>query len=173
MADQDAFTQENLNAPVNWTGWEVLPGIWLLIVLILSLRAYGQRQTAQASLTLFGGMAVFITLTLWFFIGRIEGYSQATAMRFFEQAQGKDVYVQTVGYRSYGPFFYTHKPAPTNPNYSDQNWLLRGPIDKDAWFIRKNTELNTPLDSLPNIQRTGAANGFVFYRRPAKKAGAP
>lgn len=168
VADQDAFTQENLHAPVNWTGWEVLPGIWLLIVLILSIRAYNRRQTAQASLTLFGGMAGFITLTLWFFIGRIEGYSQATAMRFFEQAQGRNVYVRAYGYRSYGPFFYTRKSPPTNPNYYDLNWLLRGPIDKDAWFIRKATGQNTPLDSLPDIQKTGAASGFVFYRRPAK-----
>ncbi len=168
VADQDAFTQENLNAPVHWTGWEVIPGVWLVGVLMLSLRAYSQRQPARASLTLFGGMAVFITLTLWFFIGRIEGYSQDTAMRFFEQAQGKNVYVKAWGYRSYGPFFYTRKPAVTNPKSYDDNWLLRGPIDKDVWFIRKNTELHTPLDSLSDIQKTGAANGFMFYRRRAK-----
>ncbi len=39
-------------------------------------------------------MAVFVTLTLWFFIGRIEGISQAAAMEFFERAQGQDVYVR-------------------------------------------------------------------------------
>lgn len=169
VADQDAFTQENLNAPVHWTGWEVLPGLVLLLVLILSIRWYGQRQTARATLTLFGGMAVFITLTLWFFIGRIEGYSQDWAMRFFERAQGNDVYVKAWGYRSYGPFFYTQKPAPTNPRYYDDNWLLRGPVDKDVWFIRKNVDTPSVLDSLPDIRKTGDRYGFVFYERQAKR----
>lgn len=168
VADRDAFTQANLDANINWTGWEVLPGVWLLTVLTLAIYWFGRRETSRASLTLFGGMAIFITLTLWFFIGRIEGISQDAAMRFFERAQGQDVYVRAVGYRSYGPFFYTQKPAVTNPNYYDQNWLLRGRIDKDVWFVRKNTERNTPLDSLPDVQKTGEQNGFVFYRRRAK-----
>jgi 4-amino-4-deoxy-L-arabinose transferase-like glycosyltransferase len=168
FADQDAFTQGNLNAKINWTGWEVLPGIWLLIILVLTLRWFNQRETSRAVFTLFGGMAVFITLTLWFFIGRIEGISQAAAMRFFERAQGKDVYVTTYGYRSYGPFFYTQKPPVINPNYYNMDWLLRGKIDKDVWFIKKNTELNTPLDSLADIRKTGEENGFVFYERRAK-----
>lgn len=168
VADQDAFTQGNLNAPINWTGWEVLPGIWLLLVLLVSVRWFSQRRPDQASVALFGGMAVFVTLTLWFFIGRIEGISQAAAMRFFERAQGQDVYVRAYGYRSYGPFFYTQKPPVTNPNYYDDNWLLRGNIDKDVWFIRKSSRGNTLLDSLPDVRKTGEENGFVFYRRRAR-----
>jgi hypothetical protein len=112
-------------------------------------------------------MAVFITLTLWFFIGRIEAISQGAAMRFFERAQGQDVYVKTYGYRSYGPFFYTRKLPVTNPNYYDDNWLQRGPIDKDVLFIKKNTE-PANLDTLPNTRKTGEENGFIFYRRSAR-----
>ncbi|GAB3506733.1 phospholipid carrier-dependent glycosyltransferase [Spirosoma knui] len=168
VADQDAFTQGNLNANINWTGWEVLPGVWLLITLILTLWWFSKRETSQAMFALFGGMAVFITLTLWFFIGRIEGISQDAAMRFFERAQGQDVYVTTYGYRSYGPYFYTQKPPVTNPNYYNMDWLLRGKIDKDVWFIKKASELHTPLDSLPDIKKTGEENGFVFYRRAAR-----
>ncbi|QJW90704.1 glycosyl transferase [Spirosoma taeanense] len=168
IADQDAFTQANLNASINWTGWEVLPGIWLFIILVLTIRWFSRYEVNRAVVTLFGGMAVFITLTLWFFIGRIEGISQAAAMRFFERAQGQNVYVKAYGYRSYGPFFYTRKPPVTNPNYYNDNWLLRGKIDKDVWFIKKNTDRNTPLDSLPDIQKTGSENGFVFYRRRAR-----
>ena len=167
-ADQDPFTQGNLNAPIHWSGWEALPGVWLIVVLFLTLRWYGKRQPAPANVLLFGGMAVFITLTLWFFIGRIEGISQDAAMRFFEQSQGQTVYVRTYGYRSYGPFFYTKKPPVTNPNYYNDDWLLHGPIDKDVLFIRKSSTSPTPLDSLPDVRRTGEGNGFVFYRRTAK-----
>ncbi|CCH52285.1 glycosyl transferase family 39 [Fibrisoma limi BUZ 3] len=167
VADQDAFTQGNLNAQVNWTGWELLPGVWLLIVLIVSLRWFNQRETSRAIVTLFGGMAVFITLTLWFFIGRIEAISQAAAMRFFESAQGKDVYVKAFGYRSYGPFFYTQKPPVTNPNYYNPDWLVRGKIDKDVWFSQKVTE-QTALDSLPYIRKLKEENGFKFFVRKAQ-----
>ena len=168
VADQDAFTQGNLDAKINWTGWEVLPGVWLLIILFLAFRWYSQRQAGQASVTLFGGMAVFITLTLWFFIGRIEGISQDAAMRFFERAQGQNVYVKTYGYHSYGPYFYTQKPPVKNLNYYNDEWLLRGRIDKDVLFIRKASEQPTHLDSLSDVKKTGQENGFVFYRRTAK-----
>lgn len=167
-ADQDAFTQQNLDAKVNWTGWEVLPGIWLLVILILAIVWFNQRETGRASLTLFGGMAIFITLTLWFFIGRIEGISQDAAMRFFERAQGQNVYVRTYGYHSYGPYFYTRKPPVTNPDSYNDEWILRGRIDKDVLFIRKASEQPTLLDSLPDVRKTGSENGFVFYRRKAK-----
>ncbi|MDB5241324.1 MAG: glycosyl transferase [Spirosoma sp.] len=168
LADQDPFTQGNLNAPINWTGWEALPGVWLILILFVALHGYSKRQPAQATIALFVGMAVFVTLTLWFFIGRIEGISQAAAMRFFERAQGQNVYVRTYGYRSYGPFFYTKKPPVTNASYYDNNWLLHGPIDKDVLFIRKGSTSPTLLDSLPDVRRTGEENGFVFYRRQAR-----
>lgn len=169
VADQDPFSQGNLNANVHWTGWEVVPGVWLLVVLLLAVIWYNQRETARATFTLFIGMAVFITLTLWFFIGRIEGISQDAAMRFFERAQGKDVYVSTYGYRSYGPFFYTQKPPVTNPHYYQEEWLLTGPVDKDVWLIRKASAEPTRLDSLPDVRKTGEENGFVFYERKARK----
>ena len=167
-ADQDAFTQGNLDAPVTWPIWTILPGLWLLVILFLAIRWYSQREPAQASLVLFGGMAVFVTLTLWCFIGRIEGISQAAAMRFFERAQGQNVYVRAYGYHSYGPFFYTQKPPVINPNYYNDDWLLRGDIDKDVLFIRKASEQPTLLDSLPDVRKTGEENGFVFYRRAAR-----
>lgn len=167
-ADPDPFTQGNLDAAIQWTGWEAVPGVWLLLVLIVTLRWFSNRQSAQASLALFVGTAVFVTLTLWFYIGHIEGISQATAMRFFEQAQGQNVYVRTYGYRSYGPFFYTRKPPVTNPNYYNDDWLLHGQIDKDVLFIRKSSATPTHLDSLPDVRRTGEKNGFVFHRRKAR-----
>ncbi|MBD2699469.1 glycosyltransferase family 39 protein [Spirosoma sp. BT702] len=168
IADQDPFTQGNLAANVNWSGWEVLPGVWLLVILVLVLIWYNNHEAARASVTLFVGSAVFVTLTLWSFIGRIEGISQDAPMRFFEQTQGQPVYVKTFDYHSYGPFFYTKKPPVTNPNYYDTNWLIRGKIDKDVLFVRKASVQPTLLDSLPDVRKTGEENGFVFYRRKAK-----
>lgn len=165
LVGDDAFAQANLNATLHWTGWEVLPGVWLFGVLFFSLRWFRREQIQRAAYTLFGGMAVFITLTLWFFIGKIEAVSQGAAMRYFERSRGQNVYLYPYGYRSYGPYFYGRTQPPSNPNYYKPQWLLHGPVDKDVWFIKKITETQTPLDSLPDIQKTGEENGFVFYKR--------
>ena len=167
LVAKDPFAVANLDAVVHWTYWQLIPGAVLLVVLILTVIWFGQRQAQRAIVTLFGGMAVFITLTLWFFIGRIEAISQGAAMDFFERTQGQDVYVKNIGYRSYGPFFYTQKPPVTNPNYYNQEWLLHGAIDKDVLFITKITE-KAPLDSLHDATKLGETNGFVFYRRGKK-----
>ncbi len=165
---KDPFAQANLNAHINWTGWEIVPGVLLLVVLVVSLWWYSTRQAASATLLLFGGTAVFVTLTLWLFISKIESISQGAAMRFFEDKQGKDVYVQNVGYRTYGPYFYTQKPRVTNVKSYDQQWLMRGAIDKPVYFITKITE-QAPLDSLTDTKRLGEENGFAFYLRPVPK----
>ncbi len=60
------------------------------------------------------------------------------------------------------------KQPPANPNYYNDDWFLRGRIDKDVLFIRHASEKPTLLDSLPDVRKTGAKNGFVFYRRQAK-----
>jgi 4-amino-4-deoxy-L-arabinose transferase-like glycosyltransferase len=165
---KDLFAQANLNARLGWTGWEIIPGLLLLLVLIGSVWAYANRQARSATVLLFGGTAVFVTLTLWLFIGKIENLTQGAAMRFFEARQGQNVYVRNVGYRSYGPYFYTLKPRVTNPRAYDQAWLMRGPIDKPVWFVTKITE-QAPLDSLPDTRRLGDENGFAFYLRPVPK----
>ena len=168
MADQDAFSQGNLDAKIDWPLWTILPGIWLLVILIIVIVWFNRREPAQASFALFVGVAVFITLTLWCFIGRIESISQAAAMRFFERARGQNVYVKTYGYHSYGPYFYAQKPPVTNSNQYNQEWLLRGRIDKDVLFVQHASEQPTLLDSLPDVRKTGEENGFVFYHRRAK-----
>jgi hypothetical protein len=59
------------------------------------------RNSGRASSSIFGGTALFITTTLYFFINRIEGYSQRAAIEFFEEQQGETCYVITKNYKSY------------------------------------------------------------------------
>ncbi|MCY7349387.1 MAG: glycosyltransferase family 39 protein [Cytophagaceae bacterium] len=160
----DPFAAANLDANVVWTGWEIIPAVWLILVLGLSLYWFSRRRWERAVPTLLLGVAIFVTLTLGFCIKRIEGYSQATAMRFFEQFQGKDVYVIPYNYRSYGPFFYTRRQPGQNPKRYDEKWLLYGPVDKPTYVITKNV-FATETDTIRTLRRIGAENGFVFYER--------
>ena len=92
---QDPFAMPNLDADVTWTGWETLAGIWLAGILAFSLCWLAGRDVRWGILTLFSGTALFVTLTLMFFINKIEGYSQRAAIEFFEERQGRTCYVLT------------------------------------------------------------------------------
>lgn len=160
----DPFAQANLDAAVRWTGWEVLPGVFLLALLVLTLRWFGRSQNGRAFYALFGGTAAFVFLTLIFFIKRIEGYSQRAAIEFFESKAGEDVYCTTHAYKSYAQYFYTRKQPQANENAYRQDWLLNGPIDKDVYIAVKNHRAHE-LSSRADIEVVGEKNGFVFLRR--------
>ncbi len=160
----DPFALGNLEAQVNWTGWEVLPGILLLLVVIAFLVLSKRNNLKRAFITLFGGTALFVFVGLIFFVGRIEGYSQRAAIEFFESKIGEDCYVHNFAYKSYAQLFYTRKQPPENPKASDQQWLLEGDIDKDVYFITK-IHKEKYIPKRDDIVKIGEKNGFVFYKR--------
>lgn len=164
---KDPFAQANLDADVHWTGMEILPGILLLALLILTLIWFKRGRTQQAIRWLFGGTAVFVLLTLIFFIKRIEGYSQRAAIEFFESKEGEDAYFTTHAYKSYAHYFYTRKQPAANPDSYRQDWLLNGPIDKDVYIVVKNHRAHELLDRT-DMTVVGEKNGFVFVKRIRK-----
>ena len=158
-----SFAAANLEATVNWTGWEVIPGLFLLGILILFFRQIRLKKESLAFKTLFGGTAVFVFLTLIFFIGRIEGYSQRAAISFFESKANEDCYVATFAYKSYAQLFYTQKQPPKNKKSNSIDWLLNGDIDKDVYIITKVDKLKYLKNK--NLTEIGRENGFVFFKR--------
>ncbi|MEM7659962.1 MAG: glycosyltransferase family 39 protein [Bacteroidota bacterium] len=165
----DAFVQGNLDAQVNWTGWEMLPAIGLLALLVISLRGYLSQAVWRTSRTLFMGMAGFVMLTLIFFVGRAEHISQRAAIAYFESLQGKDVYVLAFSYKSYAPEFYARSQPPTQAQPThDINWLLYGEIDKDLYISTKVHKLPALTPHVKDIEEIGRKNGFVFFLRRKK-----
>lgn len=181
----DPFAQANLEAEVRWTGWEVIPGVFLLGVLLLAFYFFNRaartpesrRGSGAASpeasnwlgfSILYGGTGLFVLLTLIFFIGRIEGYSQRAAIGFFESKAGEDCYVVPHGYRSYAYLFYTRKPKVSNENSYDRNWLYTGEIDKDVYVVAKIQSADE-LRNVAGMEEIGRKNGFVFFCRKAAK----
>ncbi len=179
----DPFAQANLDAAVRWTGWEVIPGVFLLGVMITALyffRKGGEKPaTAETEipaispawrgfLTLYIGTGMFVMLTLIFFIKRIEGYSQRAAIEFFESRIGQDCYVVPHGYRTYAYLFYSRKPKVTNEKSYDRNWLYTGDIDKDVYVVAK-IQSAPEVQAVPGMEEIGRKNGFVFFRRSALK----
>jgi 4-amino-4-deoxy-L-arabinose transferase-like glycosyltransferase len=165
---KDPFAKANLEAQVHWTGFEVLPGIFLMALVIYSIRQIVRNKEEWGFKVLFGGTAIFVMLTLFFFIARIEGYSQRAAVEFFESKVQEDCYIITNGYKSYAHLFYARKRPVSNPESYDKEWLLRGAIDKDVYVVSKIHRTES-LKAYPELEEIGRKNGFVFYKREKKR----
>jgi hypothetical protein len=101
-------------------------------------------------------------------IPKIEKYTQAALIEFFQSYKGKDVYLRQIYFRSYATYFYGNTQPPENHNYYDLNWLLNGDIDKDVYFATK-IQRKMGLDENPHVEQLYIKNGYAFYVRRAKK----
>jgi 4-amino-4-deoxy-L-arabinose transferase-like glycosyltransferase len=166
----DPFAVGNLQADVHWSYMECLIGVLYMVTLVIVILRLNRhfRQSMVAFVVI---QLVFIQITVLHITPKIEAYSQRSAIQFFQNFIGKDVYVCVLGYRSYAHLFYTQKQPSTNPhyhsknfNYPDENWLLTGTLDKPAYFICKIQ--NAPkYDTMMQLQSLGNKNGFAFYKR--------
>lgn len=159
----DPFAVGNLQAAVPWSWTESLwgityiAGVWVSVLLL-------RRHFRKGVLALCVVQIIIIQVTVLHFTPKIEAYSQRAAIDFFKSMQGKDVYVQVLGYKSYAHLYYTRKQPPRNKNYYNEDWLINGPVDKPTYFVCKNIAAEQ-YRSHPNLQVIAEKNGFVFFRR--------
>ena len=142
----DPFTLGNLEADVHWSGFEVMPGLLLAVILFVSLRFLARKKIMAGIRVLFGGTALFVLIGLIGYIARIEGYSQRANVEFFEQVADEDCYTLTHRYKSFVEYWYARKRPATDPRHLDDDWLLNGDIDKPLYIsarIHKAEELHT------------------------------
>jgi 4-amino-4-deoxy-L-arabinose transferase-like glycosyltransferase len=164
LLTKDPFGQANLGAAVTWSGWEAAAGVWLLAVLIIAHTLHARGRMRQSLVVLFGGTALFVTTTLYFFIDRIEGYSQRAAIEFFEARQGERCYVITKHYKSFAHLFYTRKQEVMDLRAHDDEWLLHGDIDRPVYVVSKITSA-AEISGIRTLKEIGRKNGFVFFQR--------
>ncbi len=166
----DLFAMGNLEAEVTWSNWDIIPGLFLLFTTLISVFIFlkkgfwGKFSYRKSIVFLFGGGAIFITLSLIFFINKIEGYSQNAVIEFYKSLEGKNVYVKNIGFKSYAPLFYTKKPAGLRSENRSYKWLTEGEIDREVYFVIKvnNDGWQKKFD---DIEEVGRKNGFVFFKR--------
>lgn len=165
LLKNDPFAQANLQAHVTWTGWEVLAGVWMVVaVLFLGHRFFSREEYRSGIVAVFGGTALFVTITLYYFINRIEGYSQRAAIEFFQQRQGERCYVMTKDYKSYAQWFYSRMPPITDPRAHSESWLLGGDVDRPVYVSCKITSAEE-VAAIPGLKELYRKNGFVFWVR--------
>jgi 4-amino-4-deoxy-L-arabinose transferase-like glycosyltransferase len=168
---KDPFARGNLEADVHWSGLEVTAGLFLLGLLLFFGWQVSKGHSEKALYTLFGGTAVFVMLTLVFFIGRIEGYSQRASVEFFTEKRTEDCYLAVDGYKSYVHLFYGRPQQAGEACFQQADcldFLLHGEIEKPAYIATKVHKADK-IRKLPGWEVEKELNGFVFLRRMPKK----
>jgi hypothetical protein len=163
---KDPFAVACLNTDVYWNGCEYLIGVAYLDAIIYSVVIL-RKNIFRGTIVLFYSTAIFLLFYLITVVPKIENYSQGPAINFYKELAGKDVYVNTVDFKSYAQYFYFQK-MPSKPEASDNGWLLNGPIDKPAYFVAKVTSKDF-FDDKPQCKLIRQEGGFLFYSRQPEK----
>jgi 4-amino-4-deoxy-L-arabinose transferase-like glycosyltransferase len=162
---RDQFAAACLQNPVPWTGFEFLLGIGYAIGIAISLALFAKNRPVFASLGLFGSSALCLFMFMLVFAPKIEAYSQGGPVAFYKEHADQDVYVRAL-FKSYADLFYSRKKPGADPRSHDKEWLLKGDIDKPAYFVARVTQTKRyDKDTTIKLIRLKSEYGFVYYRR--------
>jgi hypothetical protein len=87
-------------------------------------------------------------------VPKVEGYSQRSAIKFFEAHQTEDAFFETFKYKSYAQFFYGRvEPAHNTPETAKVHYVVCKIQHKDQL-----------LEERPKAVPLYEKGGFSFYR---------
>lgn len=158
----DLFALGNLEAVVPWSAIDYLPGIFYFVLITIYL-ALSRWNYIRAYYTLCAGTAIFVLLSVLLFAGKVEAYSQRAAIEFYKSLQGKDIYVETVGFKSYAHLFYFQKPIPTTEERKIKSHF-HTKSQKEVYFVMKNT-MWEGIKENQGLEKLYSKNGFVFCKK--------
>jgi hypothetical protein len=167
----DPFVRAVLAVPVGWSSLDLIAGgayLGAIIVALVVLR--GRKDEKRFAVILFAATAVIVPLALARIAPKIDRYTQATPIAFYESLRGCRCYIAPLGFKSYAHLFYA-RVSPENsaravrvaPDHFEE-WLLSGPIDRPAFFASKIDRADR-WRGRPGLQVVGDRDGFVFFRR--------
>ena len=139
-------------------------------------------------------MSFFIFLFSIMVIPKIENHVQGSIISFYKSLQNKEVYIETVGFKSYAHYYYTQKPVPSkqdkmhketmtycrakgidtvgqlteaqrNMVYAfKRDWMMNGEIDKPVYLVYK-VGYPSDMDSNHTFKKVLDKGGFVVFKR--------
>jgi len=159
----DEFAKGNLTINGNWSNFEIFIGMFFIAVVLVTIVKLFRQKMINAVILLLLHISIIIPVFLRIIVPHIEAYSQRSAIDFYRSLELKDCYVESIGFKSYAQYFYKKVLPQTNPMYANTEWLLTGSLDKPAYFVLKEGNLNNHLN--PTMIELYRKGGFVFYKR--------
>jgi len=160
----DPYVSEAIKRNVHWSGYEWLVGLFLILgVIVASVQILRRYWSGMLVLHLVILLYVFVSISM--FSGRFEGYSQRVAIKFYKSLRGQDVYVNTLGFKSYSHLFYFDK-QPSDEDDSIER-LMTDQLDKDAYFVMQLNKKDIYLERYPDLEIILEKDGYLFTVRRA------
>ncbi|MCK4750026.1 MAG: hypothetical protein KAT15_23385, partial [Bacteroidales bacterium] len=161
----EPFTREALQRDVHWSGYEWLIGVFLILgVGVAAVQIL--RRNSSGMLVLHLVVLLFVTASIYMFSGRIEGYRQRAAIKFYKGLRGQEVYVNTLGFKDYSHLYYFDKQPGDKDDSIEQ--LMAGELDRDAYFVIRVDKKERYLEKYPELEVLHEKDGYVFT---VKRAG--
>lgn len=158
------FATEALQRDVNWSGYEWLVGLFLILGVVVALVQILRRDWS-GMLILHVVVLLFVFASISLFTDRVEGYSQRVAIKFYQSLRGQDVYVNVLGFKSYAHLFYFDK-QPSDEDDSLER-LMSGELDRDAYFVINVNKKDIYLERYPELEVLMEKDGYLFTVRRA------
>jgi hypothetical protein len=159
------FAREALQRDVHWSGYEWLIGLFLILgVGVASVQIL--RRNSSGMLVLHLVVLLFVSASIYTFTGRIEGYRQRAAIKFYKGLKGQDVYVNTLGFTDFSHLYYFDKQPGREPDSIKQ--LMSTSLDRDAYFVLRVDKKELYLNRYPLLEVLHEKDGYVFT---VKRAG--
>lgn len=171
----DPFAVSCMEASSEWKGFEPFVGLLLIAATVAFCISFKRRRELRSFIVLGCGNLLFAMTAILCAVPEVEKYSQASAIDFYIERQGEDCYVQPAYFKSYAQYFYTAREKENN--CEDFDFLSRGPIDKDCYFVVKDIpeKVERLRTDVPDAEFLYRRSGFQFFvrKKPAQQQDAP
>jgi len=163
---RDKFATANLQADVTWGHAWMLPGSIFLLAVVIAFFRMRKERFREAFLWLLPACIAMLQVVMTFFVPRIEMYSQHAAIEFFKSVSHEDAYAETVGYKSYAPYYYFTVMPGNRKETKDEQWLLTADVDKPTYLVCRVDKKDRILAQHgERLEILYEKNGYVFMRR--------
>lgn len=163
---EDEFAAANLQADVHWSAIDVVPGLAYAVAIMCSIILLKRKNYPKGFMVLFGATLVYVQLIAVLFVPRIEKYTQHAAIEFLKSLQGKEVYVETYGYKSYAQYYYAMSSPPVAGEVGDAAFLLEEKVSRPVYVICRIYSLDDLMKYHgTKVKELYRKNGFVFFEK--------
>jgi 4-amino-4-deoxy-L-arabinose transferase-like glycosyltransferase len=158
----DAFALANLKAKVAWQVWDFAVVLIWALGLIMALYFLIKQRTHHAAVPLFLAIPLGIISMKATVLPHVENYTQGAAIEFYEKHRDQNVYLITLGFKSYAHLFYGEIKPHTNPLRYNEPWVCSDSTDLPAFYVARYPSHERYLQAYPNLKMLYMKNGFVF-----------
>lgn len=170
----EPFANACIRYSVPWEMSDSIGGFVFLTGFIVAFVFLRKKEVGKSLLVLVASTLVSLLVIMYTVMPKVDSMTQADAISFYEELQGKDCYVETLG-KSYAQYYYTRIKPQSNKLHYDEQWRLRGKIDKPVYIVTRlnDTFLDEEVEGFTLVEQRGAFKLYVRFPASATQSSKP